>query len=132
MAIGALKAFKERKIRVPEDVSVVGFDDNGITYTFPAHSYTVIKFTVSSAAVTTPAIVGKVMNTAGSPLASVTVQVIGGTSVVTNSSGYYTMAIPGAGTYDLMATLAGYTTGHKYAVVADSGGTTPLPIILSP
>jgi LacI family transcriptional regulator len=28
MAIGAIKAFEENKIRVPEDISVTGFDDS--------------------------------------------------------------------------------------------------------
>lgn len=117
---------------VPLNVTTVSGVTNGFSYTFPAHSVTVLKFTVSAAAVSTPVVVGKVTNAAGTPLAGATVQVVGGASAVTNAAGIYSIPIPGAGTYDLKATLAGYSTAYKYAVVADSAGTTAMPIVMKP
>jgi LacI family transcriptional regulator len=37
VAIGAIRAFREANLRVPEDISVVGFDDiRGATYVVPS------------------------------------------------------------------------------------------------
>ncbi|MCD9020833.1 carbohydrate binding domain-containing protein [Cohnella sp. NL03-T5] len=117
---------------VPLATNTISGVGSSFTYTFPAHSYTVIKITVSASATTVPSIVGKVVNASGTGLAGATVQVIGGGSAITNSSGYYLIPVSGAGTYDLTATLTGYTTGHKYAVISDAGGTTALPIVMKP
>jgi alpha-N-arabinofuranosidase len=97
------------------------------SYTFPAHSYTLLVINTTAAAVTSPAVSGRVLNNAtGNPIVGATVQVTGGGSATTDADGWY--SIPAAaGTYTLTATAAGFTAKTRNHVEVAAGGSTALP-----
>lgn len=104
---------------------------SSFSYSFPAHSYTLMVISAGAASVSTPAVTGRVTTTVGDPLSGATVQVVGGNSATTDTDGYYFIPVTSPGTYTLTASKSGYLSASLYNVEVHAGGTTALPIELS-
>jgi alpha-L-arabinofuranosidase len=103
---------------------------SSFSYTFPAHSYTVLTINTTATAITGPMLIGQVTNSAGTPIAGATVTTNTGLFGTTDSAGYYRFAVP-VGTYSLTTTAAGHPNYTRTAVEVTTLGATPLPIRLS-
>jgi alpha-N-arabinofuranosidase len=103
---------------------------SSFSYSLPAHSYTVLVIDTTAAAVTAPAVAGRVTNNAGTPIAGATVQITGGGSTTTNADGWYLIPVS-AGTYTLTASAAGFTPRTRLNVEVHAGGATALPFRLT-
>lgn len=111
--------------RVATTTTTVPGVSSSFSYTFPAHSYTVLVFDTTAAAVNTASVMGRVvLASTGAPVAGATVQVVGGSSATTNADGYYIIPVATAGTYTLTVSKTGYTTVSLYHVEVYSDGTT--------
>jgi alpha-L-arabinofuranosidase len=99
---------------------------SSFTYTFPAHSYTVLVLTASAASITVPAVAGHVVDTTNNPISGATVQVTGGNSGTTDSDGYFLIPVSSAGAYTLTASATGHTTVTHYHVRVQTTGSTAL------
>ncbi|SEE59270.1 carboxypeptidase regulatory-like domain-containing protein [Jiangella alba] len=105
---------------------------SAFAYSFPAHSYTVLTIDTNAAAVTLPAVTGRVTTAAGAAISGATVQLGGGASTTTNADGYF--LIPGVtpGAYSVTVSKSGFTTYTRTDVEVSQTGATTLPIRLTP
>lgn len=100
------------------------------SYTFPAHSYTILELDTTASAIGVPAVTGRVTTTTGSPLAGASVQVVGGGNATTDADGYYLIPVSAIVTYTITASKSGYTSASLFNVEVHAGGATALPIEL--
>lgn len=100
------------------------------SYTFPAHSLTVLTVSTGATGVTGPLLIGRVTDATGNPIAGATVTTSSNATGTTDSAGYYRIAVP-AGTYSLTVTASGHTAYTRTAITVTSLGGTPLPVRLS-
>lgn len=107
-------------------VSGVG---SSFSYTFPAHSYTIIEIDVSADAVSTPALIGRVTDAAGIAISGASVQITGGGSTTADTNGYYRISTT-VGTKEVTASASGYPSGTLGGVDIRGSGNTALPIEL--
>lgn len=100
------------------------------TYSFPAHSYTVITVTTGASAVTLPAVTGRVTTAAGTAIAGATVTLSGGLTGTTNANGYFLIPNTPVGMYSVTTSKTGFSTKTRTKLEVSSTGATTLPIRL--
>lgn len=110
-------------------VSGVG---SSFSYSFPAHSYTVLTIDIGAPAVTLPALTGRVTNAAGAGIAGATVAMSGGASTLTNADGYFLIAGVTSGTKAVTVTKSGYASYTRSQIEVSATGATTLPVRLTP
>ena len=105
---------------------------SSFSYSFPAHSYTVLTIDTTATAVTLPAVTGRVTTSAGVAISGATVQIVGGASTTTNADGYFLITGVAAGTKSVQVSKSGYTTYTRNQLEVSATGATTLPVRLVP
>jgi len=116
------------------DVSVTagGYDGQTTPATVSENATTTVDFALSESATGgTGTIKGTVYSGAGGKLSGVTVQVLGGSSSVTNKGGKYSIQNVPAGTQSVTASKPGYLSQQKFVDVS-AGGSATLNFTLAP
>jgi alpha-L-arabinofuranosidase len=99
---------------------------SSFSYTFPAHSYTVLVIGAAASSTSVPAVAGRVVDANSNPIAGATVQITGGNTGTTDSDGYYLIPVASAGAYTLTASATGRTSSTHNHVRVQAGGSTAL------
>jgi len=122
----------QNRTKVRMSTSTVTGVGGSFTYSFPAHSLTVLTIDTSATGVTQPAVTGRVTTTAGAAISGAAVQVVGGASTTTNDDGYFAITGVPTGTVQVRVSKSGYTTYTRSQVEISPQGATTLPIRLTP